>query len=362
MKILKYLASLAVIIWSTQNVSGGKIWDIALLDVSSDLDAYAKNGINEMHLADSCLRYFINDELIDSVMFFAGGRAILPVGDISESNRDYSSIRRIIGDGTSIFDALASCMQLSHNIGRIVVITNGREVESSISSATLSKIMKSKGISVDAIVVSAGCDSIYVKSWYSSTDSTLYERNHVNSGLMHIVDRTGGKIITIEGNSDISEKINGLCSVIVKENPNSSKISNNLNDNLNENLTKKVLARIKPQKLYICEVDTNYVIKYCGIKYHGINDILNATISDSYILIDQDVNRNQEDSQPINIIFVSNPNNQDKRRLLLNQVKSDSYYCKLYQNTPIDILPMIYYSGIGDKMQLCGLEFESTED
>lgn len=133
-------------------------------------------------------------------------------------------------------------------------------------------------------------------------------------------------------------------------------------NNLNEDLTEKVLARIKPQKLYICEVDTNCVIKYCGIKYHGINDILNAAISDSYILIDQDVNHNHEDTHPINIIFVSNPNNQHEKRFLLNQVKSDSYYCKLNQNTPIDILPMIHYSGFGDKMQLCGLEFESAKD
>lgn len=358
MKILKYLVSLAVILGSTQNIYGGKIWDIALLDVSSDMDAYAKNGINEMHLADTCLKCFINDELIDSVMFFAGGRTILPVGNISESNRDYSSIRRIIGDGTSIFDALASCMQLSHNVGRIVVITNGREVESSISSATLSKMMKSKGISVDAIVVSAGCDSIYVKSWYSSTDSTLYERNHVNSGLKHIVDRTRGKIITIEGKSDISEKINGLCSAIVKENPNSSKMSNNLNDDL----TEKVLARIKPQKLYICEVDTNVVITHNGNKYHGLHDILNVANSDQSILINQNQTSNSDINHPFNVVFVPNQNELERKRLILNDIGSEYFDSKLNQNTPIDALPMIYYGGSGNKMILCGLEFKYAEE
>lgn len=358
MKILNYLVSLAIMFGSIQNVFGFKLWDIALLDISSDMDAYAKNGLNEMYIADACLRYLISDEMIDSVMVFAGGRAVLPVGNISESNRDYSGLRRIIGDGTSINDALSSCMELLHNVGRIVVITNGREVESSISSATLSKLMKSKGTRIDAIVVSTGCDSIYVKSWYNSTDSILYERHHVNSGLKHIVNRTGGKTITIEGNSDISEKIDGLRSVVTKGNPNHSKMGYNLN----VDLTKKVLARIKPQKLYICEVDTNVVITYHGIKYHGLNNILNLANSDPSILINQDLTSNSGANHPFNVVFVSNQDELDRKRLILNQMSSGYFDCKLSQGTPIDALPMIYYSGTGGKMLLCGLDFEETDE
>jgi hypothetical protein len=358
MKILKYLLSLAIILGSIHNVFGFKLWNIALFDISSDMDAYAKNGLKEMHIADTCLRYLISDGMIDSVMFFAGGRVVLPVENISESKRDYSDLRRIIGNGTSINDALSSCMKLLPNAGRIVVISNGREVESSISSATLSKLMQSKGFRIDAIVVSAGCDSVYDESWYNSTDSTLYERNRVNSGLKHIVNRTGGEIITIEGISNIREKIDGLSSVVAKGKPNHSKKS----CNLNVDLTKKVLDRIKPQKLYICEVDTNVVITHHGIKYHGLNNILNLANSDPFILINQDLTSNSGASHPFNVIFVSNQNELDRKRSILNQMSSGYFDSKLSQDTPIDALPMLYYNGAGGKMLLCGLDFEEPDE
>lgn len=358
MRLLKHLVSLAIITGSLQNVFGFKMWDIALLDISSDMDAYAKNDINEMHIADTCIRSIISDGMTDSVMFFAGGRAILPAGDISEGNRDYSDWRRITGNGTSTYDAVASCLQLSHNAGRIIVVTNGREGESSISSATLSKLMKSKGVIVDAIVVSASCDSIYVKPWYSSTDSILSERNHINPGLKNIVNRTGGKIITIEGNNDISKAINELGAAIANKKNNPSK----MDCDLNKDLTEKVLARLTPQKLYICEADTTAVITFNGNKYHGLHDIINTANSNPYILINRTLTSDSDVNQPLNIVFVSNQDELERKQSIINKIVSGDFDSRLSQATPIDALPMIYYSGAGGKMLLCGLEFGLPEE
>lgn len=358
MQILKYIILVTTLLISIQHASGKDPWNMVLVDVSSDMDAYAKNGVNEMHIADGCLKHLINDELVDSVMFFAEGRSIIPTRNLLDKKLDYSEIRKIIGDGTSINDALASCMGIGHKPDRIMVISNGREACSSISSTTLSKLMKSAGIRVDAIVVSADCDSIYAKSWYNSTDSTLYERNPTHYGLKNIVHITGGKIITVGSESEVDDKIKELLHRVAKE---KTKLSM-AGSNLNPDLTKKMLARIKPQKLYICEVDTTIVIKYREVKYHGLSDIVNSADSDSSILINQDINNSHQDFCPINIVFASNPNDKDRKRLILNQVMSDSSYCKLSQDTPIDILPMIYYSGAGIKMQLCGLEFEYADD
>lgn len=355
--ILIYLILVTTFLISIPNTLGKRPWNIVLMDVSSDMDAYAKNGINEMRIADGCLKHLITDELADTVMFFAEGRTIVPMKNLSNKKLDYTEIRRIVGDGTSINDALASCLGLKYNANRIVVISNGREVGSSISSSTLSKLMNADGVRVDAIVVSSGCDSIYLKSEYNSMDSTLYERTHVHSGLKCVVDQTGGKFTTVGRESDIDDKIDELLCVVTKQKTVPSKVG----CNLNPDLTKKMVARIKPQKLYICEVDTNVIIKYRGIKYHGLNDILNNTDPCSSILIDRD-NINLEDFCPLNIVFASNPNEKDRKRLILNQVMSDSSYCKLSQVMPIDILPMIYYSGNGSKMQLCGLEFESANN
>lgn len=359
MRILKYLILATTCLLCIQRASGNRLWDIILIDVSSDMDAYAKNGVNEMNIADYCLKHLVNDKLADSILFFAGGRTLLPIRNFSENKFDYSGIRKIIGDGTSINDALASCIELEHRTGRFVVISNGRESGSSFSYATLSKLMNTKGIRVDAIVISSRCDSIYVKSsLFNSMDSTLYERTPKHFGLKNIVKITGGKIITLTDKHDLESKIDELSCVVAKEKIRSTKFG----CNLNPALTEKVLARLKPQKLYICEVDTNVVIKYSGITYHGLNEILNVANFDSPILIDRDNKRKLEGDSPINVVFVSKPDEQDKKRLILSQVKTDSSYCKLSQDTPIDVLPMIYYSGRGSKMQLCGLEFEFADD
>lgn len=355
MQILKSLILAITFLLCIQHASGNSPWDIVLVDISSDMDAYTKNGVNEMRIADGCLKHLINDELADTVMFFAKGRTIMPIRSLLDKQLDYSEMRTIIGDGTSINDALASCMGISHIGDKIMVISNGREVESSISSNTLSKLMKYAGIRVDAIVVSANCDSIYAKSWYNSTDSILYERNPVHSGLKNIVHITGGKIITVGSEFEIDDKINELLRRAVKEKTKSSMVRSNLNPDL----SKKMLARVKPQKLYICEVDTNIIIKYHGIKYHGLSDILNGANSDTSIMIDQDNNSNDDEAYPLNVVFVSSS---DRARLILNRIKTDPSYCKLSQETPIDALPMIYYSGCGGKMRLCGLEYELADD
>lgn len=164
MRIFKYLLFIAIVIGNIQHAFGNKPWDIVLMDISSDMDSYGANGVTELDIANHCIKHLKSRELLDSIMLFTGGRVTLPVDDGSDIKYEYRDIRRIIGDGTSINDALTSCLGKINKANRILVISNGREVGSSISSNTLSKLVKLKGVQVDAIIVSSGCDSIYVKS------------------------------------------------------------------------------------------------------------------------------------------------------------------------------------------------------
>lgn len=354
MKIIKYLISVAILFGAILNVSGNKLWDIILIDVSSDMDAYAKNNVKEMWLAEQCIKNLAEDVMPDSLMVFADGRTILSTKDLYDKKYEYSSIRNIIGDGTSINDALASCMAMTERPNRILVITNRREGSSSISSKTLSKLMKSKGMRIDALLVSAGCDSIYMPSSFDHSDSLLYERTFIYSGLKRIVERTGGKIASIDGESDIRHEIKEFESLVAKKNTGNSKVG----CKLNPELTERMLGRIKPQKLYICEVDTNTVIKYGGTEYKGLNAILQVSESTPNILTDYEANQAVSIGKALNIVFVADPNDRESKLSILHQIKADDSFCKLRQDTPIDVLPMIYYSGTGDKMLLCGLEYE----
>ena len=182
----------------------------------------------------------------------------------------------------------------------------------------------------------------------------MYERTSIYAGLNNIVNKTGGRTITIVGSDDIDNKISSFISSIVKED---TKFSKN-NCNLNEEWTDRLIARIKPHKIHICEVDTNAVITYSGIKYHGLADIINAEKLDPSIVIDHDVDRN---SGACNIVFVQDPPERDRKQSVLQKINATNTYCKLNQNTPLDVLPMIYYNGMGNKMMLCGLEYEEME-
>lgn len=355
MQFFKYLLFIAIVIGNIQHASGNKPWDIVLMDVSSDMDSYGANGVTELDIANHCIKTLKRHEMLDSIMLFAGGRVILPICDISDIKYKYCDIRRIIGDGTSINDALTSCLGATHKTSRILIISNGREISNSISSNTLSKLMKSKGVQVDAIIVSSGCDSIYVKSVFAPQDSVNYERPNIYPGLKNIVNRTEGKVITVKGTDDIDNTINDFISSL----PNKNTVFSKNRYNLNAELTDKLIMRLKPQKVYICEVDTNVSITYKGIKFCGLADILNVDNINPSVLIDHDVNRN---SGACNIVFVSEPTERDRKQSILHQVKPSSSYCKLNQCTPIDILPMIYYNGKGSRMMICGLEYEENEE
>ncbi len=354
MNLLKFLLSALLLLGCFENISSNNLWDIILFDVSSDMDAYAQNNVKEMKLAEDCLLFLAEEESPDSIMVFAEGRAILPAKDVYDKRYSYDHIRKILGDGTAIKDALASCLGRKNTKSRILLITNGRESGSSISSHTLTKLMRSKGICVDAAIISAGCDSVYLKSIIEPSDSVLYDRTHISSGLKNIVDNSGGRIVTVDGESDIKTKIKELVSLIAKKNNQPSKV----NSNLNSVLTNGMLGRIKTQKINICEVDTNSVIRYNGKVYHGLNDILKLSESDLSILPDYEADMRHEGNKALNLVFVTEQHEYERKKSILNQIKTGNTYCKLRQDTPLDILPMIYYSGIGDKMLVCGLEYE----
>ncbi|MDE5849212.1 MAG: VWA domain-containing protein [Muribaculaceae bacterium] len=354
MKIIRLFLAAAILLGSIQNATGRKLWDMILLDVSSDMDAYAKNNVNEMLLAEQCIKNLDHDGIPDSIMFFAKGRVILPVNYFFDKKLEYSNIRKIIGDDTSINNALASCMAMTEKPNRILVITNGREGSNSISSNTLSKLMKCKGMRIDALLVSAGCDSIYMPSSFDPTDSHLYERTFISSGLKKIVERTGGKMASIDGESDIKHKIKEFESLVTEKNTRPSKVG----CNLNPELTYRMLGRIKPQKIDICEVDTNAVIKYGGCEYHGLSDVLKVSDSTIDVLTDYESNHADSSGNALNIVFLAKPEERNRTQSILRNIKAGESYCKLRQNTPFEILPMIYYSGSGDKMLLCGLEYE----
>lgn len=350
-------------------ISAKSPWDMVIFDISSDMEVKDSNGKSEMAIANSCIDYLAEViEPTDTVMVFAGGRTLIPFKQlIPDGNQSYSSIRNCIGDDTAIYNSILSTLNLPKPPQRILVITNGKDGISSFSSKTTWKILKSKGISVDGIQVTINADSIFLD------DDNIFPYLKPSDNFEQMVKKSGGQFVSLTESDNVAPEL----ALLVKKSGKAKPVKKQ-NHGYDKQLLNKFLTGLSTHKIEIREVDTTATFIYNNIEFHGLNDIINHINGTNNIYIGSDTQRYPcfdsydalyEDRKYQNYYFADSQQQLDDRKALMTDVDPQSNYCKLHQNTPIDVLPMIYYRGEGDKMTICGLpviikydEVESDED
>lgn len=351
-------------------ISAKSPWDMVIIDISSDMEGKDSNGKSEMGIANSCIDYLAEIiEPTDTVMIFAYGRTLIPFKQlIPDGNQSYSSMRNCIGDGTAIYNSILSTLNLPKQPQRILVITNGKDGISSFSSKTTWKILKSKGISVDGIQVTLNADSILI----DGDDQTLPNLKPTDN-FEQMVKKSGGQFISLTESDNVAPEL----ALLVKKSGKAKPVKKQ-NHGYDKQLLNKFLTGLSTNKIDILEVDTTATFTYNNIEFHGLNDIINHINGTNNIYIGSDTQRYpcfdsydalHENRKYQNYYFADSLQQLDDRKALMTNVDPQSNYCKLHQNTPIDVLPMIYYRGEGDKMTICGLpviikydEVESDEN
>lgn len=291
-------------------------WGNILLDISSDVFTIDRDGNSESSLLNSAIEALKDNSCIgDSVMIFAEGRVYVKTADLIEAQDDkFKNVRNCIGDGTAMNTAIASILVAEPSSKRILVISNGYDNLSNLSYKTLAKLLRYKGIRVDAIIPE-------LKSLERRLpDDTLYHKTGKKTAVLKdLVRMTGGNLMTLKpetkGVDRMIKKFKEKCML-------ESRSDKSYRHELDPELTARVVASIKPRKLNVIEVDTACRFLYKGEVLDGLNGVLNAAEKDSSIHIGK------------------------------TPIKDD---------TPLGLLPMLYYVGEGDLMYVCGFEFAGYE-
>ncbi len=336
-------------------------WNTILFDVSSDVLSHDKSGQSEINLFNTILdeiSHQINST--DSISVFAGGRAIIPLKFLlNDSKHNFDHIRLCIGDGTRIYDAILSIANTVQIPQRLLIVTNGLNNGSSFHSKTVSKILRNKGIVVDALCFYLDADSV-------AMDSVFSKKPKFDKKFSKTIESTGGRFVSVIDRSNLHSAFKSLLITAGSTKP--QKRGAKLEyDNV---LLSKTLNRITTNQLHLVEVDTCTCIKYNGVVFKGLNDIykhVNDTHSGVYIGIDKskypcfdEFDRQNENRCFQNIYFADSPQKIAMSKQIIEQTRPILNYCKLYNGTPFDVLPLIYYSGEGEKMLICGLEIEAA--
>lgn len=339
------------------NVIAGNPWDIVLLDISSDLMAKDKNNRCEQSLIDSVIPGLIKsvgEE--DSVMLFANGRVIIPIKDYVSSDKEKIEFyRNCIGDGTFIYNAIAS--NFNQGIDRMLVITNGVDNGSGVSPKTLTKILRGKGVIVDAVITRIDADSVM-----HPQDSIYRLKPSYNDGFMQMVKNNGGCILMVdEKSNDVSLRLNQFIKEVDRR---AAKHSNTKKVDLDMIVTDRIIGdRLRHYKIDIVEVDTCSILKYNDKVFHGLNEIRELAKHDPTIRVDKKPYLKFDSSDEAyddrcfeNYIFGNSLSDVDNKMILLRKPVANNDFCKLSDNIDISLLPMIYYKGEGDEMLICGFE------
>lgn len=332
-------------------------WDAILFDISADVLSHDKSGQSEINLFNAVtdeVGHLINPA--DSVYVFAEGRATIPFRSLlNDSKYNYSNLRLCIGDGTRIYDAILSVANAMEGPRRLLIVTNGLNNGSSFHTKTVSKILRDRGIAVDALCFYLRADSV-------AMDSVYYPKREFDENFSETIKATGGNFVSVKDQSDIHPAIQSMLK-------NAGETKTNKKDTeleYDDALLSKTLNRLKSKQLNIVEVDTATHIKYNGVVFKGLNDIVNNIghpHTGIYIGMDKDrypcfdeFDRLNENRYYQNIYFADSPQSFAIRQQMIEQMPPKSNYCKLYNEIPLEALPLIYYSGEGDKMFICGLE------
>lgn len=336
-------------------------WDAVLFDISGDIAAQDRSGRSEIQLLSAIvdeMGKYIDEN--DSVGVFANGRVFVTLKALrADAPQNYSFLRLSIGDGTRIYDSALSVAAADGSPKRILIVTNGTDNRSSFHPKTASKLLRSKGIVVDALCFYIDADSV-------GADSIFFRKNPFDKRFKEAIKSTGGSFVHIKDESQIPVAISKL---LKGANPPKG-LEPRAAAEYDEAILNATLNRITSRALLIQEVDTSACLKYNGTVFYGLNDIYRHHSSPQpgvYVGIDSSRYPCFDDSDWLyenryyqNIYFGDSTDRINACKSNIESVKPSANYCKLHNATPVDILPMIYYRGEGDKMLICGLEIVPT--
>lgn len=332
-------------------------WDIVVVDVSGDMLARDKEGRSDAQLLDAAIAELKNGGAAsDSVMVFARGRALISFADlVGRYGDDCFDHRFSIGDGTGVYDALVSLVNKTTIPKRVLIISNGVDNGSRFSYRTASKILKSNGMRVDGLCVFTPADSV-------AYDSIYFKKSPYNKDFGDIVKSTGGRFESVSTVTEVPSALKR----IAESKPAWSTPDGGFDHGWDQKILGDVLKRVGLRQLDIQVVDTAACVKYNGVVFKGLADILSGigscrdgvfvgSDSQGYPCFDE-YDRQSEDRRYWNIYFAKSSDGLEEKRRLVGEVAPRANYCKLHEGVPLAALPMIYYSGEGGRMKIVGLE------
>lgn len=335
-------------------------WSAILIDVSGDICAPDNNGRSEKKLLTAFvdeLATFLNDN--DSVTVFGDGHAKVPFKVLrADSKHDFAFLRSCVGDGTRIYNAMLSQAATATGPQRILVVTNGLDRNSAFHPVTTSKILKDRGVTVDALCIYLPAESL-------KYDSLTVSKPELGDDFKKAIGFTGGNFKSARTAKEVRTSLKKLLkSAGGKRNADSSH-----DYGYDPALLEEALMKIAPEKRNVIETDTASVLRYNGVTFRGLNDVMSQAKSADrgvYVGIDalgyptfDEYDSLYETRRYTNICFADSPEELQAKKQLMKSLKPGINYCKANADTPFDVLPLIYYVGEGDRMLVIGLEIVS---
>lgn len=335
-------------------------WDAVLVDVSGDVRALNENNSSISDMIYTAVKR-LSAIAPESTIFmpYSSERTMLsPAGINKMSKQQLFDLLLALGGSTSTLNAVASLMNLPQEINRVLLLTNDIENLNGFTPNTLARILSSKGVTVDAAIFSMKADSLRIPHY-----DLRFKSKPRNGKITELVKLTGGKLSEIPLGNNVEKSMNRLIAKVAGKNkPKAAKAMD-----YDSSAVEKCLAQLKLESVEPTAVDTSTVVMFNGHIYHGLNELRRAArdnsgrcgyvgeISERYPVFDS-YDEADEDRYFSNFVFAKSANELKEKSDAAKQLKGSSNFCKLTADTPLRLLPMVYYRGEGEEMIICGLE------
>lgn len=357
-----FILSAVVLSFTSLNAksTNGLPWDAVLIDVSGDIMYLDNEGTSVGDMIYPTMQSLSQSSSPATVfMPYADARTMLSASDINKlSKEQLFDLSLTLGETTSTLNAIASLLNLPQKINRVLVLTNDKENNNGFTPSTLANILGSKGVTVDALIFNLKADSLRLPHY-----NLRFQNNPETGKVAELSALTGGKSAALHPGDNTSNSISNLIKII-----RSGKRTKTLQETPYDNkVLEKVLSGLKPECIKVSKVDTATVVMYNGYIYHGLNEINRAQrdgsgksgfvgkIEERYPVFDSEDYAN-ENRYFSNYIFATSADELRAKTDAVKRLNGDMNFCKLTEDTPLHLLPMIYYKGEGDSMSICGLE------
>lgn len=335
-------------------------WNEVLVDVSGDVTRLNENNASLSDMIYSAVQQ-LSATAPETTIFmpYSSERAMLSASEINKMpKQQLFDLSLALGGSTSTLNAVASLMNLPQEISRVLLLTNDIENLNGFTPKTLAKILNSRGVTVDAAIFSIKADSLRIPHY------DLYFKSKPRNGkITELVKLTDGKLSEIPLGNNVEKSMNRLMAKVTANNkPKARKAMDYYGA-----VVEKCLAQLKPESVGPTVVDTSTVVMFNGHIYHGLNELRQAVrdnsghrgyvgeISERYPVFDS-YDETDDDRYFSNFVFAETANELKDKSDAVKQLKGSSNFCKLTADTPLRLLPMVYYRGEGEDMTICGLE------